>query len=62
MPCSLIGPSPEQLQEIGSCPTFSHLPQRLQEAAALIDDFCNTLGLDLAAREKDNLINQQARG
>ena len=40
----------------------SHLPQRLQEAAALIDDFCNTLGLDLAAREKDNLINQQARG
>ena len=41
---------------------LSHLPQRLQEAAALIDDFCNTLGLDLAAREKDNLINQQARG
>ena len=38
-----------------------HLPQ-LQEATALIDDFCKTLGLDLAAREKDNLINQQARG
>ena len=43
---------------MGNCPTLS----RLQEAVALIDDFCSTLGLDLAAREKDNLINQQVGG
>ena len=29
------------------------------EAAALIDDFCKTLNLDLAVREKETLLNEQ---
>ena len=29
------------------------------EASALIDDFCKTLELDLSAREKDQLLNEQ---